>query len=330
MTEVTIRSASDWDEVYRTAVAAGRTFSGRKPEGAFFPARTVSAPSLPLENTFVLYEGETLVSALQAYERRMIVGGVSVPIAALGNVFTVPERQGCGHGSRLLEYARQRLSERGYAASILLTETPSFYEQHGWRELPYTIRACPDPACVRRQSDGRWITFDFDSHLATLRTIYRQTRQSERGRLLRPEALWRQWIFGTETEVISPEQVHLYYPRETVEGYLIFSDDDQVTCHEIGYVGGDTERFLFEAWNFLCRSTADVLEWVPPQIDRITDELTRAGCTFSERNASRCLLQVHRDDLLSSICGDQVTSTRDFRQYLTTDGDWYWSPVDSI
>lgn len=123
--------------MYRTAVAAGRTFSGRKPKGLFFPSRTVSAPSLPLENTFVLYEGGTLVSALQAYERRMTVDGIPVPVAVLGNVFTVPERQGEGHGSRLLDHVQEQLSERGYAASVLLTETPSLYERHRWETLPY-------------------------------------------------------------------------------------------------------------------------------------------------------------------------------------------------
>lgn len=330
MTEVTIRSADDWDEVYRTAVAAGRTFSGRKPEGSFFPARTVSAPGLALDNTFVLYEGETLVSALQAYDRRMTVGGVPVPVAALGNVFTVPEYQGRGYGSRLLEHVRNRLAEKGYAASILLTGTPSFYEQHGWRELPFTTRICTDPVRVSVRSDDPWIAFDLDDHLGALQMIYRHTRQFQDGRLLRPEVLWRQWVFGSETEVLSPEQIRLYRRDGTVEGYFVFSGGERVTCHEVGYVGDDVETFLLDVWNALCARSNGAVEWIPPRIERVVEELEAAGCTFEERNESECLLQVHDADLLSAISAESVAATSDLRRHIVAEGDWYWSPVDSF
>lgn len=329
MTKITIRSAEDWDEVYRTAVAAGRTFSGRKPEGTFFPARTVSAPTLPLENTFVLYEGETLVSALQVYERRMTVGGVPVPVAALGNVFTVPERQGEGHGSRLLDNVRERLSDRGYAASVLLTETPAFYEQHGWKPVPYDTLVCPDPSPVANRSGERWKPFDVNDHLDTVRVIYRDTHRSREGRLLRTEAFWRRWIFGAETEVLSPEQVRLYSPDGTVEGYVVVADGKRPTCHEVGYVGDDPEAFLLDAWNDLCDRTDRPVAWIPPQIECVRDELEASGCTFEERNESQYLLQAHSPKLLSSACGKRITETADLRRQLTSK-DWYWSPVDSF
>lgn len=147
--------------------------------------------------------------------------------------------------------------------------------------------------------------------------------------MFRTKEFWRRWIFGSDTEVLSPEQVRLYRPDGAVEGYIVAGDGERTTCHEFGYVGDDSEVFLLDAWNALCDRSDGPVAWVPPQIQRVRDELAAYGCTFEERNEFRCLLQVHTPELLSSACGSRIAATAELRRHLAFE-DWYWSPADSF
>jgi hypothetical protein len=92
MSDSTVRSARDWDEVRQTAVPAGRAFPDRKPEGSLFEDLILGASSLPLENT-LLVEAEALIGALRVYERQMYFGERKLWVGGLGNVFVLPEHR---------------------------------------------------------------------------------------------------------------------------------------------------------------------------------------------------------------------------------------------
>lgn len=331
--DVTVRSARNWDEVRRTAVGAGRAFDGRRPEGRFFHERVVGAPALPMENTLLLFVDGDLASSLQVYERSAVVGGAPVTAGAIGNVFTLPEHRGEGRGTRLLEFAREFLAEKGYPFSMLLSGLDEFYGGAGWRACPSTVGVVDDPPTLASDGGGdggagEWRAFDPDEDLDAVLATYREGVDRE-GRFIRPRSLWEGWTFAPEKEVVDPERVRLRVRDGRVTGYLVRRDREGVVhCQETAFRGPADERAAFDAacWNELAAS-ADRVAWHPPLPAGLRDDVAAAGGEVTETTDDHCMVQVHDARALDALAG--VTTTAGLVEHLR-DSDWYWSGVDAF
>lgn len=327
--DVTIRSATRWEEVRRAAIGAGRTFSGRTPEEPFFFERTVSAPTLPLDNTLLVRVDGTTASQLQVYERQNVLGDARVWVGAIENVYTLPEYQGEGYATRLLEYARDFLDEKGYAYSILLTgeRLEPLYRRCGWERLPQTNHRVSDPAPIDSGTTSDLEPFAATDDLDALAGIYRETRGSIDGSVVRTRPYWKHWILEPAMEVIEAENVVFYRPDEGVQGYMIWERrDDSVACLEAGYAGQQSETFLSECWDFLVSMGTDSIVWYPSSAGRLSEMIDADVRSESIRGR---MIQVHYGDIPSRLAATAIRSTGDFADYLAAD-DFSWSPVDSF
>lgn len=325
--DVTVRPAADWDDVRRAAIGAGRTFSGRSPEEPFFFERTVSAPTLPLENTLLLRVDGTIASQLQVYERQAVFGGARVWFGAIGNVYTLPEYQGEGYVTRLLEYAGEFIEDKSYAYSVLLTgaSLEPLYRQGGWERLPQVLHRVSDPDPISSATADDVERFTATEDLETLARIYSECRGSVDGGVVRPRSYWRNWILDPAMEVIDDDAVVFYRPRDDVEGYMIWEGrDDGVACLETGYDGEQSEAFVSACWNFLAARAGDRITWYPQPVTSLSD--TIAPDLRREPVRGR-MVQVHDADTLSRLAAAPIRSTDDLVDSLS---DFYWSPVDSF
>ena len=330
--EITLRPARDWAEVRTSAVGAGRAFSGRKPEGPFFAERTLSAPALPLDNTVLLFRDGGLVSSLQIYERQLSLAGRRVWAGALGNVYTLPEHRGEGYGSRLLEYARDVIEEKGYALSVLLSGRQGFYRRAGWEVMAYPRLRYADPGPLPAPSSpGGWEPFETDRHLERVRELYRAAERRTDGRVTRPRSLWTDWILAAGTEVLSEESFLVYREGDAIEGYLAWEPTDSgVACRELVHSAAGTGRARAartRAWNALVERTSGDVLWEPAA----GDLAARVGTESVEtERRDHCMVQLHDPDLVAAVTGTSIATTADLREYVTDDGGWYWSAVDQF
>jgi GNAT superfamily N-acetyltransferase len=348
--DVSCRPARNWDEVRRTAVTAGRAFEARKPEGPFFHARIVDAPGLPLENTLLLLVDETLAGGLQIYERQVRIGEGTVTAGAIGNVHVLPEYRGQGLSRELLAYTHEFIEERGYAFSILGAGVPELYESAGWTPLPYEETVVEDPTGGDPASDpefdaaepGRFRPYRHDADLPALQRCYRSATDSVSGRFRRPEWLWRDWSFGTETSILDPVQVQVYEEDGTVTGYLVTDRDGgdepegsaeadeptTVECIETAYAGDDEESFHRTCWHAIVAGPADAgrVVWHPPFPSTIEDGLDASV----EREVEDTEMVAGYDWATLSALADRSVGDDDDLVGCITDCQWYWSSVDAF
>jgi len=326
--QITIRQATDWEEVRESAVGAGRAFPERSPSGPFFHERILNAPMLPLDNTVLLFTDGEVTSALQLYERQMLLDGHGVWAAAIGNVYTDPDHRGEGYGTELLEYTRDLIADKGYALSILKTDKQGFYSRVGWEPLTCSRSRVPDPEPIARGVRGRWEPFESDRHLEAVREIFGTETRGVSGRMRRPRSLWTEWILSPGKEVISEDQIHLFREDDRITGYLIRErNDDHVAVHEVGYRGPNTDTFVVASWNLLAEDTSDAIVWGPPP-GPLRPRLSDSGQTVASEPRAETMIQLHDPDLVSSLVGPDVSTTEDLRELIEADDEWFWSPVD--
>lgn len=328
--EITVRPALDWEEVYRGAIGAGKAFSGRSVDEPFFFDRTVNAPTLPLENTHLVLIDDEIVGQLQIYERQIFLNGRVTWTGAIGNVYTLPKYQKQGFGRQLLDFSEAFMSDNGYSFSILLTESglQEFYGQAGWQSLRYAkYNVRPEPA--NRTATDKFTEFTLGEHLDRVSDIHRSTYAAVDGAVSRSKHYWKEWILNPEYEIITDtDQVVLYLEDGTVEGYLVWEEeDDGVSCLELGFDGEQERNFLIACWEFLAaKADGGAVVWYPQIPDLLVDEFDP---DVEETHIAGTMVQLHNAKEVSQLVDEPIRTTDDLVTHLSN-GGFYWSPLDAF
>lgn len=88
------------------------------------------------------WEGDALVGFLAIVERTLAVGPELVPVGGIGGVVTLPDRQGRGLGTRIMERAREHLERAGEVRFGFLRcqdELLPFYTRLGWHRIDAAV-----------------------------------------------------------------------------------------------------------------------------------------------------------------------------------------------
>jgi predicted acetyltransferase len=325
--DVHCRPAESWAEARRTAVTAGRAFEHRNPEGRFFHSRIVDAPGLPLENTLLVEVDDRLAGALQIYERQVSVGDGTVTAGAIGNVHVLPEFRGRGRSKDLLAFAHDFMVERGYAFSILGAGVPELYEKAGWTPLPYEATEIQSSDSISGETaSGRFRSYDHPVDLPAVSECYREAHGQVTGRFRRPSWLWREWIFGSETEVLNPDQIRVYEEDGSVTGYIVVrTEDESAECLETAYTGSDEDTLVRSCWEVVADGVESVT-WHPPFQAPLPDAVS--GAVDSRREDTEMVCG-YDWETLSALADEPVRDNAGLVE-LVTDGPWYWSSVDAF
>jgi aminoglycoside 2'-N-acetyltransferase I len=110
---------------------------------------------------FVLDEGGRIVATASVVERELRVGGRPVRTGYVEAMATLPDRQGEGFGTRVMDAVGAFICER-YELGALGTGSHHFYERLGWR-------AWTGPSSVRTE-DGIRATPEDDGYILVLLT----------------------------------------------------------------------------------------------------------------------------------------------------------------
>lgn len=115
-------------------------------------------PALSEDDTFVAVEGDTLLSGLQIFTKRIRLRGEEVGLGGIGTVATHPAHERRGLASALLRSAIAEMERRGMALSLLFAARIGFYARLGWSAIPYPVwsihRGSAEPAPGRPLCDA--------------------------------------------------------------------------------------------------------------------------------------------------------------------------------
>jgi GNAT superfamily N-acetyltransferase len=323
MEDVSFRPANSREEVRETTTVAGAAFSSYDPE--WFQGRVLNVPALPRENTIIGIQNGEIVTSLQLYERQWLINGRPLWGAAIGNVATLPEHQGRGYGSQMLEESITFIEEKGYAFSIVHGD-PALYSRFGWTPVPFSDSDIIDPVPAEGGKIENISSIDQTDDIEDLDTIHRRSRTDQAAAMLRPKTIWRDWILEPETSILSDYTISKFQESGSTTGFMVWTTrDDLAHCVETTYCGNSPGTFYRSCWEFLRQRGQDTLRWRPPNTTVLP---------FSKENASvdvdtTILASVHDSGVFQAVTGGAVSRTDELVDFVCND-DWYWSPIDNF
>lgn len=138
----------------------------------------------------VAEEGGELLSCVQIFPRPVRIRGHAVPMGGIGSVFTHPEHRGRGHASGLLDFATQRMLERGIEVSLLFGVRP-MYPALGWKVWDARGHLLSREGPPRAAPAGlRLASFDPRRDLTDVRALHESYSGSLDGTVVRDDPLW--------------------------------------------------------------------------------------------------------------------------------------------
>ena len=143
--------------------------------------------------------GMQIVAHVHATHRVMQFGPLSLPVAGLGWLGTLPAFRGRGYGRRLLGAAERHMAQSGALVGLLWTKIPHFFRRTGW-------------ALCGRPCHSRAGTRDVLSALSA-RGLHRRVRRRLN---IRP---WRRVELGALVRIYNQNLAGRFGPFERTEAY---------------------------------------------------------------------------------------------------------------
>ncbi len=175
-----------------------------KESASYFHRHFVNDPDADVNGIFVAVDGDSFVSSVRVFTRRIHLLGEEVRAAFLGEVCTVPAYRGQGHSSRLIQLAIEYMASHDLPLCLLFTGVNHHYAHQGWftlmrRHVRLDLAAEPAlPAGVTL----RPVTAA--DHPA-LRALYRQ-HMALPATLVRSDAYWDKWVTCELHDAVALEQ----------------------------------------------------------------------------------------------------------------------------
>ena len=145
------------------------------------------------------FAGASLAAALQLAPYTLRLRGADLKICYLVGVITDPAFRGQGRGHALLREAQKYLRNEGYAAALLYSDTPGFYEPLGFRHC-YQQQQLSLPAryfpllTAANSAEAAWREGDLSDDIPALAGIYEGLTNRYDGYIRRTEENWRNYL----------------------------------------------------------------------------------------------------------------------------------------
>jgi GNAT superfamily N-acetyltransferase len=195
---VVVGRSGDHPSVFQTLLAV---FQG--PSREEFQSQAEDPFYEPLDRLLVR-RGHRVLSHLHLTKRTMRFGEVTLPIAGIQWLATLPEFRSQGFASRLLAEAERRIVADSGLLAVARTSIPRFFAQNGWaicgrhcisrgeaRLVLAHLQSAHADRLARPLSIRRWRHVEMRALLRT----YQQNTTATHGPLERSEAYWR-WLIG--------------------------------------------------------------------------------------------------------------------------------------
>ncbi len=156
----------------------------------FFARYNQNDPTFRDELCLVALDGGRIISTVQIFDRRINLGGKSVPMGGIGSVFTREDYRHKRVASGLMNLAVTTMEREGLEVSLLFAERITFYNQFGWKELTRNFSLLANASELRGQ-DFAIDTFDVERDLPEVMRLHGAYSGRFDVTVLRNEVAWR-------------------------------------------------------------------------------------------------------------------------------------------
>ncbi|HUI25822.1 MAG TPA: GNAT family N-acetyltransferase [Candidatus Kryptonia bacterium] len=228
---------------------------------------------------FVAVDGGRIVSTLQVFGKDVRLGGTTVRVGGVGNVFTAAAYRERGTASRLLTRAIAAMNEQGFDLSLLFAVRLAFYGRHGWCSYPRQF-VFLDPGRAMISDRYRLEAFDRDRDLTQIMGLYEAHSGALPGTTVRDRDYWLGQLryagnFGEDFLVARAGDRLVAYARATsLYDYYVLMEHGHLPGHEPALV--DLVCRLHGHEGSALPGTLTQLATAP----RVVSELTARGLTL--------------------------------------------------
>jgi predicted N-acetyltransferase YhbS len=185
----------------------------------FLRPRYEQDPTYRPRQSFVWEEGGRLLAHVRVYERTLRLPDATLAMAGIGNVVTHREHRRRGYNRRVLDAALADAAHRGFAYSLLWTNSPFVYERHGYGSAPEQVVAGVAAAPDGPPSNARPVLvrpFEI-TDLPSVARLYEQVHGERPGTVVRDQSYWRANLAFRREE---PGDFLLAFDEDTLVGYI--------------------------------------------------------------------------------------------------------------
>lgn len=138
---------------------------------------------------FVALDGDRIVSTLQVFGKDVRLGGTTVRVGGVGNVFTTAAYRERHAASQLLSLAIAAMDEQGFDLSLLFASRLAFYGRHGWTSHPRQF-VFIDRGAASISGAYSITRFAMERDLAAVMTVYDTYCETLAGTTRRDRRYW--------------------------------------------------------------------------------------------------------------------------------------------
>jgi predicted N-acetyltransferase YhbS len=157
----------------------------------FFALYNQNDPRFRDELCLIARDGGALVSTVQIFDRKINLGGQTVPMGGIGSVFTREDYRHKRVASGLMRLAVDTMAREGFEVSLLFAERLTFYNQFGWREVSRKFSVLPSAAALHASTGFEIAAFDAARDLPAVAAIHRSYSGRVNVTAVRDDADWR-------------------------------------------------------------------------------------------------------------------------------------------
>jgi predicted N-acetyltransferase YhbS len=233
----------------------------------YFERHILRDATLRPEDTLIGTVEGRIVSSVQLFPRVCRAGGETLRFAGIGNVATDPRERGAGYAGMVMREALRRMTDGGFAFSLLTTTTvTAYYQKFGYRVLPRrAVNFDPppdtDPECLIRPCE--WARDG-----GRVKELYEGYNLGSAGTVVRDDLYW---------------EAQRKFCGEDPAMFLVAVEHDSV----VGYIRGGLKKGVLRLLEFAARP--DRCRLFPPLLAAMSRQ--RPGATihtlFSDREMQR-------------------------------------------
>lgn len=268
----------------------------------FLRPRYEQDPTYQPRQSFVWEEDGRLLAHVRVYERTLRLPDATLAMAGIGNVVTHREHRRRGYNRRVLDSALADAAHRGFAYSLLWTNSPFVYERHGYGSAPEQVVAGVAAAPGGSPSNARPVLvrpFEI-TDLPSVARLYEQVHGERPGTVVRDQPYWR---------------ANLAFRREEPGDFLLALDEDTL----VGYIRTRRDGTDLEVTELTSASTAAARHLLTvaaaPVSGRVTGRLPESAIALLDaaphvEESGRLMGRPLRLDNLATALRDSRPDTR--------------------
>lgn len=219
----------------------------------YFKDHYENDPFRDLESIFVAVDGETIVSTVRIFYRKVYLQGQEISMGGIGEVCTQPEYYKLGLSSRLLTMAIDKMGKKRIAISMLGTGIQRHYAKHGWQDSIFKAKMGILPLSSGNSDSYKARLMDFDRDLEAMKLLYKSYSGCCNGPVVRDHPdYWDKWIRSEWRKAWVLENQY-----ESISSYVVIDEQKEfINIKEYGAIQSDTllfDELLFQVCNFIGR-----------------------------------------------------------------------------